>query len=127
MVIVWLRLILHERRLIKYPFADEDFFNFAKTLSPAALDLEIRSLVAMDSLSLFMHALTQRLASRRDFEAVETFLTVFLRMHSEVLIADEELQQPMEMLLEVHKKESRRVLELVASSLGTLGFVRDTL
>ncbi|TFK30167.1 Utp21-domain-containing protein [Coprinopsis marcescibilis] len=104
-----------------------DFFNFAKTLSPAALDLEIRSLVAIDSLSSFMHALTQRLKSHRDFEAVEAFLTVFLRIHSEVLIENEELQQPMENLLEVHRKESRRVLDLVASSLGTLGFVRDTL
>ncbi|KAF5338386.1 hypothetical protein D9611_012519 [Ephemerocybe angulata] len=74
-----------------------------------------------------MHALTQRLRSRRDFEAVEAFLTAFLQMHSEVLIANEELREAMEEMEGVHRKESQRVLELITSSLGTLGFVRDTL
>ncbi|KAG2020156.1 WD-repeat-containing protein [Coprinopsis cinerea AmutBmut pab1-1] len=105
----------------------EEFFNYAKTLSPAALDLEIRQLVTIESLAQFMHALAQRLRSHRDFEAVETFMNVFLRMHGEVLIANEELQKPMETLKEVHQSESKRVLELIASSLGTLGFVRDAL
>jgi U3 small nucleolar RNA-associated protein 21 len=74
-----------------------------------------------------MHALTQRLKSRRDFEAVEAFLKAFLQMHSEVLIANSELQGAMEEVSQVHRKESQRVLELITSSLGTLGFVRDTL
>ncbi|KAF6761650.1 quinon protein alcohol dehydrogenase-like superfamily [Ephemerocybe angulata] len=89
---------------------DEDLFTYAKAMSPAALDLEIRSPM-----------------SRRDFEAVEAFLTAFLQMHSEVLIANEELREAMEEMEGVHRKESQRVLELITSSLGTLGFVRDTL
>jgi U3 small nucleolar RNA-associated protein 21 len=107
--------------------AYDEFFNYAKSLSPAALDLEIRQLVTIQSLEEFMSALTQRLKSRRDFEAVESFLNVFLRIHGEVIVQNEELLEALEKLREVHVKESRRVLELVASSLGTLGFVRDTL
>jgi len=106
---------------------DEDFFNYVKALSPAALDLEIRSLLTLESLALFLHALTQRLHSRKDFEAVEAMLKVFLGMHSEVLIANSELMNVLEEVEKVHRKESQRVLELVTSSLGTLGFVRDTL
>ncbi|TEB25911.1 Utp21-domain-containing protein [Coprinellus micaceus] len=106
----------------------EDFFNYAKALSPAALDLEIRSLLSLESLTLFMHALTQRLKSHRDFEAVEAMMKVFLQVHGEVLIENgEELGEAMRELEGVHRKESQRVLELVTSSLGTLGFVRDTL
>lgn len=106
---------------------DETFFSFAKMLSPAAIDLELRSLVTLDSLQLFIHALTRRLLSHRDFEAVQTLQNVFLRMHADVIIANPELQDNLDILMEVQKRESERVLELIASSLGTLGFVRDTL
>lgn len=106
---------------------DENFFAFAKTLSPAAIDLELRSLVTLDSLRMFICALTSRLRSHRDFEAVQAFQKVFLCMHADIIVANPELEEELRMLVEVQKKESERVLELVASSLGTLGFVRDTL
>jgi len=74
-----------------------------------------------------MVALTQRLRSRRDFEAVQAYQNVFLRIHGEVLVANPELLEAMEELLSVQKVESERVLDLVASSLGTLDFVREVL
>ncbi|PFH51760.1 hypothetical protein AMATHDRAFT_141834 [Amanita thiersii Skay4041] len=104
-----------------------NFFNYAKTLSPAALDLEIRTLVSMDGMDAFLNALTQRLLSHRDFEAVQAFQSVFLRTHAEVLISNSELRTRLEKLASVQQTESHRVLELLASSLGTLGFVRDVL
>ena len=106
---------------------DETFFNYAKMLSPAALELELRSLVTTDSLSLFINALSRRLLSHRDFEAVQALLNVFLRMQGDVLIANPEILHKLEGLMEVQRKESQKVLELIASSLGALGFVRDTL
>ena len=96
-------------------------------LSPAALDLELRSLVTLANLSLFMNALRQRLVSHRDFEAVQAMQNVFIKMHGDVLIANPEMRQDLERLSTVQEKESERVLELIASSLGTLGFVRDIL
>jgi len=105
----------------------EAFFSYAKTLSPAAIDLELRSLTTLESLRLFLQALVHRLLSHRDFEAVQTFQNVFLRMHADVLVANAELQNDLEGLMDVQRQESERVLELIASSLGTLGFVRDTL
>ena len=74
-----------------------------------------------------MVALTQRLRSRRDFEAVQTYQSVFLRIHGEILVANTELLGTMEELLTVQKVESERVLGLVTSSLGTLDFVREVL
>ncbi|KAF9477557.1 Utp21-domain-containing protein [Pholiota conissans] len=105
----------------------EAFFSYTKMLSPAALDLELRSLLSLDNLALFLNALTQRLTSHRDFEAVQAMQNVFLRMHGDVFIANPELQSELEKLAEVQRRESQRVLELITSSLGTLGFVRDTL
>ncbi|KAF5373929.1 hypothetical protein D9758_000754 [Tetrapyrgos nigripes] len=105
----------------------ESFFTYVKTLSPAAVDLELRSLVTLDSLKIFLHALTQRLKSHQDFEAVQAFQNVFLRMHADIIISNSELQQDVEQLSKVQREESSRVLELIASSLGALSFVRDTL
>ncbi|RPD66386.1 Utp21-domain-containing protein [Lentinus tigrinus ALCF2SS1-7] len=113
----------HDSNSVDY----EDFFNYAKALSPAAMDLELRSLVSLDALRMFLRALIGRLHSHRDFEAVQTFMNVFLRMHGDVLACNAELQREVETLAEAQHKESERLLELLASSIGTLGFVRDTM
>lgn len=105
----------------------ENFFAFAKTLSPAALDLELRSLTTVDNRKSFLLALKRRLSSHRDFEAVQALQKVFLAMYANELIADPELVEEMQELLQVQKKESDKILELIASSLGTLGFVKDSL
>lgn len=108
--------------------ADEGFYSYVKTLSPAAIDLELRSLVTLDLQRLFLTALIQRLRSRRDFEAVQTFENVFLRMHGDVLVANgDEVGDELRRLKEVQRVESERVLELLAKSLGTLGFVKEVL
>lgn len=104
---------------------DENFFSYAKTLSPAAIDLEIRSLVTLDDLRTFSTALTRRLHSHRDFEVVQTFQNVFLRVHGDVLAMNLELRESLETLREAQRLKSERLLELLASSLGTLNFVRD--
>ena len=106
---------------------DEAFFTFAKSLSPAAADLEIRSLATLQDLSLFLCALSERLKSRRDFEAVQTYLNLFLRVHGEQLVSNLELRTDLEAFLSLQRQESSRLLESIASCLGTLAFVRDTL
>jgi U3 small nucleolar RNA-associated protein 21 len=74
-----------------------------------------------------------RLKTHRDFEAVQTLLAVFLRLHGEFILTfkdDErgnELQETLEALFGVQKSESERILELVSSGLGTLSFVRDAM
>ena len=84
-------------------------------------------MVKIGDLRSFMIALIQRLQSRRDFEAVQTYESIFLRIHGEVLVANPELLETMKRLLSVQKAESERVLDLVTSSLGTLDFVREVL
>ena len=107
--------------------ADDEFFDYAKTLTPAAVDLEMRSLVTTENLKSFMIAIIRRLRSRRDFEAVQTYQNIFLRIHGEALITNPELLETMERLLSIQKAESEAVLDLVTSSMGTLDFVREVL
>jgi len=103
----------------------EVFFAYTKSLSPAAADLEIRSLATVQDLSLFLRALSQRLKSRRDFEAVQTYLNVFLRAHGEMLVSNPELRSDLDAFLSLQRQESSRLLDSIAACLGTLAFVRD--
>ena len=106
-----------------------------KTLSPAAVDLELRTLADAPAtgsyLATFLNALAARLRTHRDFEAVQTFLAVFLRLQGGSIVESgvedgtDEVQSALERIAEVQGTESDRVLELVSSSLGTLSFVRD--
>lgn len=79
---------------------------------------------------LFIHALTQRLRSHKDFEAVQALLAVFLRLYGEVVVGegdDGNGRMALEVLLEVQRVEAGRVMRMVTASLGTLSFVRETL
>ncbi|KAL5511171.1 UTP21 [Sanghuangporus vaninii] len=106
----------------------EDFFVYLKTLTPAGLDLELHSLgSSLDGLRTFMNALCQRLHSHRDFEAVQAVIGAMLRMHGEVFVANPELRDSLETLREAETQESKRIMEAITASLGTLSFVRDVL
>lgn len=126
---------------------DEAFFVYMKTLSPAAIDVELRSLGENAALTssyfiAFIKALSGRLKTHRDFEAVQTFLAVFLRLHgSSIVEADDDdtrrdeddesedghsVREALQELADVQRIESERLLDLVSSGLGTLSFVRDT-
>ena len=104
---------------------DNTFFEYLKFLSPSALDLEIRSLSSLEHLSLFLTALIGRLRSHRDFEAVQAIMSVFLTVHGDLLISNEELAGQLEELREAQGKEGKRLSELVGYAMGTLGFLRS--
>lgn len=106
--------------------ADNAFFEYAKALSPSSLDLEIRFMVSLDHLALFLNALVSRLKSHKDFEAVQALMSVFLTVHSDVLMGNEELSSKLKELRTEQKKESGRLRELVGYAMGTLSFLRTS-
>jgi U3 small nucleolar RNA-associated protein 21 len=89
------------------------------------VDLELRLLITLHQQNAFLHALTRRIVSHRDFEMVQTLVTVFLRLHGESLVENVELRDSMEELLRVSKLENERLRLLMSRSLGMLGFVRE--
>ena len=110
---------------------DDSLFAHLKLLTPPAIDLELRTSLVLPSVQLlFIHALTQRLRSHKDFEAVQALLAVFLRLYGEVVVGegdDGNGRMALEVLLEVQRVEAGRVMRMVTASLGTLSFVRETL
>lgn len=105
---------------------DQSFFEYLKALSPSATDLELRSLASLAHLNAFLGALSARLRSHRDFEAVQTFLACFLRIHGDVLVQNTELKRSLEAVAKAQKDEAGRLMDLTHYALGTLAFLRST-
>lgn len=105
--------------------SDNAFFEYIKSLSPAKIDLEIRSLLSLEHLELFIRALIARLKTHKDFEVVQALLNVCLTIHSDLLMENAELRAALEELLAEQKKESGRLMNLISYSLGTISFLRS--
>jgi len=106
--------------------ADDAFINHLKSLSPSSTDLEIRSLHQSDEMIPFVRALTSRLRKRRDYELVQAWMTVFLRLHSEDVMQDDVLIESLKQWRSEQEKEGRRLGELVGYCSGVVGFLRST-
>lgn len=95
-----------------------------KGLSPAAADIEIRSLsAAADELVTFVRALTWLTEQRRDFELGQAWMAVFLRVHGHVVPDDAELRSTVEEWKVALGAEGRRVQRLAEYCGGMVGYL----
>ncbi|KAL2002534.1 hypothetical protein VTN02DRAFT_6557 [Thermoascus thermophilus] len=117
------------------------FIEYLKSLSPAKADLEIRSLdprvrEGRCELADFVMALTEQLKSKRDFELVNAWMAVFLRLHGDVVGGGAEMAAgEQEGLQALHgalsdwrveqQREGKRLAELVGYCRGVVSFLRS--
>jgi U3 small nucleolar RNA-associated protein 21 len=105
---------------------DTSFINHLKTLSPSAADLEIRSLNPgedSDELVHFVEALTSRLQQKRDYELVQAWMAVFLRLHGDALSHDVRLVEALRVWRHCQESEGARLGDLVGYCSGVVGFL----
>lgn len=98
------------------------------SLPPSAADIALRTLDATApfvELRTFVLALTDRLTQRRDYELVQAWMSVFLRLHGDVVVSDEELVELLRAWQLEAKRERERVGGLVGYSVGVVGWVRS--
>ncbi|TKX26314.1 putative U3 small nucleolar RNA-associated protein 21 [Elsinoe australis] len=101
-----------------------------KTLSPSAADVEIRSLTAgglggeVNEMKTFVGALCWLLRERRDFEVGQVWMSVFLRVHGEVVVRDQEVREGVREWRRLVGEEKERVGKLVEYCAGMVGFLR---
>ncbi|KAH6677910.1 WD domain-containing protein [Plectosphaerella plurivora] len=109
-----------------------DFIDHLKGLSPSSADLELRSLSIGDAgdnssngLLHFIRALTTRLAARRDYELTQAWMTVFLRLHFDLVMDNEDLLAALKEWKKLQGRESARLDDLVGYCSGVVGFLRS--
>lgn len=106
------------------------FLAHLASLSPSAADLSLRSLAPAPGqeateLIAFVRALTGRLAQRRDYELVQAWMAVFLRLHAEAVVGDRGVVEALRGWRGEQEREGRRVGELVGYCGGVVGFLRS--
>ncbi|CAK3915396.1 U3 small nucleolar RNA-associated 21 [Lecanosticta acicola] len=101
------------------------FLSHLKNLSPAAAEVEIRSLSYENSeFVTFARALTYQLSTKRDFELVQAWMAVFLRVHGDVVITDEDVREAVEQYRDALETEKRRIQKLGGMVNGLVGYLR---
>lgn len=120
--------------MLTQPLTDTPFIEHLKSLPPSAADLELRSLSigngdgdddASNELLHFIRALTSRLVARRDYELTQAWMTVFLRLHFDLVMANESLLGALNTWKEYQARERDRLDGLVGYCGGVVGFLRS--
>ncbi|KAL3454924.1 Utp21 specific WD40 associated putative domain-containing protein [Aspergillus heterothallicus] len=114
------------------------FFDEIKSMTPSKVELEIRSLDPkvqgdQSEMSAFVLALSNRLSSGRDFELVNAWMAVFLRIHSDIVAAcstsstdaDSKLRSSLDTWNRVQQIVVHRLAGLVGYCRGVVGFLRS--
>ncbi|KAI0132246.1 WD domain-containing protein [Xylariales sp. AK1849] len=107
------------------------FIEHLKLLSPSSADLELRSLSpnevneGLNELLHFVRALTSRLVSRRDYELTQAWMTVFLRLHFDLVMESDTLMAALEDWKIHQAEECDRLSNLVGYCSGVVGFFRS--
>ena len=94
------------------------------SLGPSAADLEIRSLT-LSEMPVFVRALTAQLRLRKDFELVNTWMNVFLKVHGDFVPELDELRTSVVEWRAVMHEEDKRLGELVGYATGVVEFLRS--
>ncbi|KAI1816504.1 WD domain-containing protein [Poronia punctata] len=106
------------------------FIDHLKSLAPATADLELRSLSPgtddeSNELLHFIKALTSRLVARRDYELTQAWMTVFLRLHFDIILESEVLMAALKEWKQHQANECSRLDSLVGYCSGVVGFIRS--
>ncbi|KAK0629635.1 Utp21 specific WD40 associated putative domain-containing protein [Bombardia bombarda] len=110
------------------------FIEHLKALAPSMADLELRSLSLGDfggiddadnEMLHFIRAMTSRLAARRDYELTQAWMTVFLRLHFDVIMENQALLRELQVWKAQQEKEGERLDNLVGYCGGVVGFLRS--
>ncbi|GME63450.1 WD repeat containing protein [Neofusicoccum parvum] len=101
--------------------------SYLSSLPPSAADLAIRSLETPPSHEFltFIQALTTRLRLKRDYELIQAWMAVFLRLHGEEITSDEQVVQALKEWREEAGKERQRLGALGGYCVGVVGFLRS--
>ncbi|KAI1503971.1 Utp21 specific WD40 associated putative domain-containing protein [Biscogniauxia marginata] len=108
----------------------DEFIEHLKSLPPATADLELRSLSIGDDdesneLLHFIRALTSRLVARRDYELTQAWMTVFLRLHIDLILESDVLMGALQEWNKYQAGEWSRLDNLVGYCAGVVSFLRS--
>ena len=106
----------------------DPFITHLKSLAPAATDIEIRSLTIagpINELEAFVRVLTSRLRQKRDYDLIQAWMAVFLKVHGEAVPANEQVSNALRDWRVVQQEEAQRLGSLIGYCGGVVSFLRS--
>ncbi|KAI8333218.1 Utp21 specific WD40 associated putative domain-containing protein [Blakeslea trispora] len=107
------------------------FVEYAKSLSPSAIDVEIRSFSIDPELSLlnyYLDAILYMLETRKNFELAQAWLSVFLNIHGDLIVSNptNPIHDKLQSILDIQGAEFGRLSQQIHYSLCLIDFARRT-
>ncbi len=110
---------------------EDDFstsLNLLKDLGPSGLELEIRCLSGFpELLSNFLRLIGWTLTTRKNFEAGQAYLGLFLKIHAEEILDAEEVVDQLKSLIQPELKVLGELRSALDASAGLVAFYRNTI
>jgi U3 small nucleolar RNA-associated protein 21 len=100
-----------------------------QTLNASAADFAIRTLSPFDDcleMSYFLEMLLYGMQTGKSFDALEVYLNIFLKIHSDLIIGSERLSTLVQELEQCQQKAWRQIEELLQNALCLVDFGRNT-
>ena len=108
-----------------------EFLELLISMSPAAIDLEIRSLNSFEpfeEINWFIEALTAGFESNTNFDLLEAFMNMLLKVHGDVIHSHSEAISPsLNEWNKVHKKKEENLDDLVKFCSSVVNFVNTSM
>lgn len=122
---VFTRLLVEAEETSSYA----TFFHHVKSMSPSALDFELRSLDHrndFDLLRKLLRAIHAQMATSRDFELLQSYLAIVLKIHGDLILANpDSFYEELAVLLERQREQWSTLEELFQKSLCLVDFIRN--
>ncbi|EEC05019.1 WD-repeat protein, putative [Ixodes scapularis] len=101
-----------------------------KELGPSSIDFEIRGLSpesggSAEAMLNFLRAMTAGLRSRRDFELIQSYLGLFLKIHADALASEAEFREVLESLSKEQQASWMKLEATFNQSLCIVNYLRS--
>ena len=110
----------------------DDIIQLLKAMGPSAIEIELTSLApegggSLELMVKFLQLILSVLRSRKSFEAAQAYLGLFLKLHSDVVMAEFEM---IEVIKEIQDEQQRSWNDLkgqLTSSAALVSFYKSSL
>lgn len=106
-----------------------EFIDYVVAAAPPVIDVEIRALNSqppLDEMQWFVRALTQAMASHRNFDMIEAMMHLFLRVHGDVVYHHhDELNEVLTEYRDASNATQAKAEELVKFCDGVISFLQS--
>lgn len=106
----------------------DEFLNFIVNAPPSVIDLELRSLNTLppyNELCLFVDSLTQGINSNKNFDLIQAFFSLFLKVHGDIIYNanDHTLNTAIDRWTKANRERNKRLDELIKYCSGVIDFI----